>query len=401
MASRTVPLALRLALRLALLVGGLLVPAPGVARAEPPAAAPAARAAPRDLAALLKPIRERHGLPALAGAIVVGPDLVAVGCEGVRRRGSPEVVTRDDRWHLGSCTKAMTATLCALLVEEKTLAWDATLGAAFPAWAQDASRMDPAWKGVTLAHLLTHRAGVPSDLSADGLWGRLWERKGTPTEQRMELVEGVLRRPPLSAPGTKHLYSNAGFALAGVLAERAAKLDYEALMAKRLFGPLGLASAGFGPPGTVGAHDQPRGHRADGTPVEPGPEADNPPALAPAGTAHMSMADWAKFVSLHLEGVRGRSPLLTKASFERLHAPPPGAEPSYACGWVATERPWGGGTVLTHSGSNTLWFCVVWMAPARGFAVLAATNVAGDEAEKGCDEVAAALIAEHLEAAGK
>jgi hypothetical protein len=37
-------------------------------------------------------------------------------------------------------------------------------------------------------------------------------------------------------------------------------------------------------------------------------------------------------------------------------------------------------------------YAVVWMAPRRGFAVLAATNQGGDAGRDTCDEVSAALI---------
>ncbi len=57
-----------------------------------------------------------------------------------------------------------------------------------------------------------------------------------------------------------------------------------------------------------------------------------------------------------------------------------------------TQRSWARGPVLTHAGSNRMWYCVVWMAPERGFAVLATCNQGGDVAAKACDEVAAALI---------
>ena len=50
--------------------------------------------------------------------------------------------------------------------------------------------------------------------------------------------------------------------------------------------------------------------------------------------------------------------------------------------------------MLTHNGSNTMWFCVTWLAPEKGFAVLVTTNVGGDEAGKATDEAAAALIGE-------
>jgi hypothetical protein len=61
-------------------------------------------------------------------------------------------------------------------------------------------------------------------------------------------------------------------------------------------------------------------------------------------------------------------------------------------GWAVAERPWAGGRVLTHSGSNTMWYCVAWLAPGKDFAVLVCCNRGGDEAAKGCDAAAAAII---------
>ncbi len=169
-------------------------------------------------------------------------------------------------------------------------------------------------------------------------------------------------------------------------------------MRRRLFEPLGMTSAGFGAPGTREKVDAPRGHREDGTPVEPGPGSDNPPAIGPAGTVHASIGDWGKFISLHLRGTRADTPLLPRDQFQKLHTAPEGAEPPYALGWIVTRRQWGGnGDVLTHAGSNTMWYCVAWLAPARGFAVLVACNQGGENASRACDESASALIARHLE----
>jgi CubicO group peptidase (beta-lactamase class C family) len=358
---------------------------------------------PRDLTDLLRPIREKHDLPAVAGAIVHAGRVVAIGADGVRKRGTDVRVTANDRFHLGSCTKSMTATLCAMLVEEKKLAWSTTIGAAF---ADLASLMHADWRDVPLEQLLTHRAGVPSDLSADGLWGKLWQHGGLPTAQRETLVEGVLKHAPVHPPGTKFLYSNAGFAIAGAMAERAAREPYEDLMRKRLFAPLAMSSAGFGAPGTFGALDEPLGHGQDGKPIELGVASDNPQAIAPAGTVHASIGDWAKYVALHVAGDRaafdanekGRARLLTPESFARLHTPPIGAEPTYAMGWSIEQREWAGASkrVLTHNGSNNMWFCVTWLAPEKDFAVLACCNQGGPEAGKACDEISWTLIQDHL-----
>ncbi|HYE02801.1 MAG TPA: serine hydrolase domain-containing protein [Phycisphaerales bacterium] len=367
----------------------------------PPSAAPApVPGVPADLADLLEPIRAKHKLPALAGAIVTGRELAALGAVGVRRAGGSEPVTRDDLWHLGSDTKAMTATMLAVLVEQGTLRWDSTVGEVF----KDLP-MDDGWRAVTLEQLLRNRGGAPADLDKDGLWGRLWQFKGPPREARLELVRGVLKHPP-GQVGT-FVYSNAGYAIAGAMAEQVTGSAWEDLMRERLFAPLGMTSVGFGAPGTPERVDQPRGHRR-GKPVEPGPLGDNPPAIGPAGTVHCSISDWARFVALHLEGPHGRGPgggaaLLKPESFARLHAIDPGPGDPYAMGWLVTERPWakgegGTGRVLTHAGSNTMWYCVAWVAPERDFAVLVATNQGDGRAPRACDEAAGKLFERHLAA---
>src|SRR5688572_339725 len=199
------------------------------------ALAPDARATLEDgLRAKLEELRARHGLPALGGAIVTAEGPAALAVVGVRVAGSEPKVESTDQWHLGSCTKAMTATLAARLVERGKVGWDDTLAEAFPDLADG---MDPLWRDVTLRLLLANRGGAPANLDADGLWGRLWAHSGTPREQRRELVEGVLLHPPEVAPGTKFLYSNAGYALAGALLETRMDTAWEDLLRKEVFEP--------------------------------------------------------------------------------------------------------------------------------------------------------------------
>jgi CubicO group peptidase (beta-lactamase class C family) len=389
--------------RLALLAAIALPLFSSAARTQ--GAGAAEKATVRDVSGILQPIRERNRLPGIAAAVVQGERVVAIGADGVRRRGSEERITTEDRFHLGSCTKSMTATMIATLVEEGKLEWSTTIGEIFP---ELDGKMRPAWRTVTLDQLLTHRAGAPADLQEGGLWGRLWQREGSPTEQRMTLVRGVLEREPESTPGTKFMYSNAGFAIAGAMAERITGKAWEDLMRERIFGPLGMESAGFGAPGTEGKLDEPLGHTEKGEPVDLGPHADNPPAIGPAGTVHCTLGDWAKYVALHLEGDRSESgkagreaaKLLKPETFRKLHEPSGSDETKYAMGWLLAERDWAGGRVLTHNGSNTMWFCVTWIAPEKDFAVLVAANQGGGKAEKACDEAAWALIQDHL-GAGK
>lgn len=59
-------------------------------------------------------------------------------------------------------------------------------------------------------------------------------------------------------------------------------------------------------------------------------------------------------------------------------------------GWIAVNRPWAGGMALTHAGSNTMNYCVTWLAPKKGFAVLVCTNRGGQQAA--ADEAIGALL---------
>ncbi len=341
-------------------------------------------AEPQDLAELLEPIRAAHNVPALGAAVITQGQLSALGVTGIRRQGHDEKVTTTDLWHLGSCTKAMTATLLAQQVEAGKLSWSTTVAAALP---ELAAKFDEQARAITVQSLLTHRAGLPGG-PPPALWRELFRYEGTTTEARREVAATMLGVPPEAPLGERYLYSNASYMIAGAIAEHAADASWEELMQRQLFSPLGMTSAGFGPPGSKEDTSQPWGHR----PNTKGPVpifGDNPAALGPAGTVHCTLADWAKFVALHLGvGADGGAPLVTAARLRELHTPPEGTD--YALGWKVGQRPWAKGPILSHSGSNTMWYCVAWLAPDAKFAVLVTCNQG--EAAAACDAVAGACI---------
>ncbi|MBL9172593.1 MAG: beta-lactamase family protein [Verrucomicrobiales bacterium] len=330
----------------------------------------------RNLDDLLDPIRITHRVPALGCAVIVSNRLAGLGAVGLRKSDDPSApVTPDDRWHHGSLTKSMTATLAAILVQRGVLQWESTLEELFPSLAPS---MKPAWRSVRLDWLCSNRSGAPGDLGAGGLWLELVRFQGTPFEGRRRLLERLTQTDPVHTPGTAYEYSNAGFALAGHMLETATGKPWETLMTENLFQPLGMTSAGFGAPGKPGQLNQPWGHQRLGdrnVPIEPGPSADNPPAIGPAGTMHGSLLDLSQYAAFHLRGHRADTPMLTREAMVRLHTAVPGNE-GYGGGWIVTTRPWANGLVLTHSGSNRQWYSVLWLAPERQFAVAATCNVA-------------------------
>jgi hypothetical protein len=61
--------------------------------------------------------------------------------------------------------------------------------------------------------------------------------------------------------------------------------------------------------------------------------------------------------------VERKDGLLKAKKIRKLHTPPDDRD--YVCGWQVLQRGWAGGRALTHSGSNTMWYLVMWLAPKK------------------------------------
>ncbi|MCK6453387.1 MAG: beta-lactamase family protein [Alphaproteobacteria bacterium] len=361
-----------------------------------PAASAAERLHGKSLDAALQPYLARHGLPALAAAVAVKGRIVASGAVGTRRAGTNIPVAIDDRFHLGSNTKAMTSLLAAMLVEEGALGWGATVGERFPelgkAFAPDVA-------GITLEQLLSHTSGIPGDNAAqEKLLAESYEQDALNLDElRYWVAERLVALPLKSKPGERFEYANMGYLLASAMLERAAGRTWEEMIVERIFAPLGLRTAGLGPQARPGRVDAPLGHVArEGAPPKPmlaGPNGDVPAVLGPAGNAHMSILDFARWAAWNAgEGRRGpglvRAETLKKLHTKAIDIPPrPDAAPgtpglgSYGFGWGTVSEPFAPEPILYHGGSNTMNLAHVYVQPARDFAMVMATNVGGRRAE--------------------
>ena len=334
-----------------------------------------------QLATILEPIRMKYHLPALAGAIFTGDGVLEMAAVGVRKAGTDIPVTTNDLWHLGSDTKVMTAMLAGTFVAEKKLSWDDKVISYFPELAQ---RIPPAMREITIRQVLWHQAGLSENLS---LWSRFF-LKGSPSQQRQMAVETILEYPAYT-PGTFH-YANNDYILIGAILEKIGGKPWEDLMRERIFVPLHMDSAGFGGTGTVGQIDQPWPHFASGTPAPyNGPDADNPAYMGPAGTVHLSMTDWAKFLADQMRGGNGTPALLPAPLYADIQTPGPRSD--YGFGWGIVQRKWAGGKMLTHDGSNTMNYAACWLGPHSGMGVLVCSNQGGN-LFAACNEAAEAMI---------
>ena len=313
-----------------------------------------------DLKAEVARMIEACGSPGGVAASWTGDsNAVDIRSAGLRTAGGRPTMP-DDLWHIGSNTKAMTATLAARLVDKGVADWDDTIGSVL---SDQGFTINPAYTSITLADLLGHTGRVSANLPTEKIMAFVGTDADRDVRQdRLDYARLALTEEPAAAEGA-FLYSNTGYVLAALMLETRADQSYEDLMKAEIFDPLHMKSAGWGPP----PGEQPQGHLGEPAaglqPVGNGAGADNPPVLNSAGRLHIQPRDHLQFLAAH---ARRDAHFLKPESWKALHDPAPGT--GYALGWGVQQG------LLVHAGSNTMWFQQVAVDPVAQRVALAGVN---------------------------
>jgi CubicO group peptidase (beta-lactamase class C family) len=349
-----------------------------------------------DFAQLLETIRQEEKLPAIAASVIIGGDIYAKAAVGTRKYGTENWVTIDDKFLIGSCGKAFTATLAAILIEEGFLEWDTTVQDIFPEL-----EMHPKWENITIQQLLSNRSGYVDDINSHMLPSEeledIWNINSPPEDIRFIYMKRAINHKPIHQPDKVIIYANSGFLTAGVMLEKATEKAFETLMEEKLFLPLKLQSAGYGSPAAKDPISQPHGHsqNVSYTPIS----QDLPDFIAPMGNVAISIGDWSKFILFHLKDhQKPNSRLLESSTLKKLHTPPNSAHwnysmsyswylktfddldvttINYALGWF-TELESDGNFLIGHKGQGSSFTAVVHVDPKSENAILLVTNAKVD-----------------------
>jgi CubicO group peptidase (beta-lactamase class C family) len=309
-------------------------------------------------------VREKTGVPALACAVADASAVVASAVAGVRKFGTDTPVGPTDQFHIGTVTKAFTSTLLAILIQEKKLTWATPLETLLPDLADS---MHEAYRRMPLSFVAHEATGLKDDTAKVLEYG---SKGNSLAELRTLWLKEVLRQPPAFTPGTKHEYRNMNYVVAGAIVDRLSVHEtWEQSVRTKLFAPLEITTAGYGPMGLPGEDLQPWGHTREKGVQRP-VWGDNAPSAAPAGSLHMSVSDLARFGQLHLSAELGRASLLSAAAFRDLHKPLFG----YGKGWAVGAPDARGRYDVSHWGSNNLNTAEIIIRPGRGAAIAIATN---------------------------
>lgn len=318
------------------------------------AGAPAAQPAPlAGFDDLVTRAMKDWRVPGLALVVAKDGKIVLERGYGVRQLGQPALVDTHTLFAIGSTTKAMTAALVGMLVDDKVLGWDDPVVKHLP-WFQ---LKDPAvTRELTVRDLLTHRGGL-------GNADYLWYGQSNSTE---EILKRVRLLEPAYSVRSSFIYQNIMYAAAGAVIEAAGHKPWAEMIRQRIFEPVGMrdsiatAATLAAQPNVAAPHDIVAGQvRAiENMSVDP---------VASAGAVWSSVSDMAKWMQFLLDGGRvggsGGKRLISDATFAELFKPQTVApfemypttsmvKPhwmTYALGWF--QQDYRGRAVDFHTGS--------------------------------------------------
>jgi CubicO group peptidase (beta-lactamase class C family) len=363
----------RSAIAIALLITSVVGCAPGTPAPSPGASRPTID--PGKLSAFVGTVMERYRVPGMAVAVVQNDRVVVLAGYGKRRFDAAEAVDEHTLFALASVTKAFTSALVATCVDDGLLAWDRPCIDDLPELVfKDlyATRM------ATPRDLLAHRTGLPA------FTGDLFDRLGY---DRAEVLRRIRLVEPACSFREHANYSNLGFFAAGMLAARVAGDDWETLMQRRIFEPLGMKDATFTYRLDPANPNVAAGHFVSGTSFDAMAWVPQE-TLAPAGGMAASIADMVPFLRMHLaEGVLDGRRVLSAEAVREMHRPamvetpdftsaPPIDEQSglaFALGWDSYH--FAGHEVIEKGGALGGSRSVVSMIPELGIGVAVLANL--------------------------
>ncbi|KAG0005462.1 hypothetical protein BGZ80_005756 [Entomortierella chlamydospora] len=195
---------------------------------------PSLEKAPEGLREALERGRIQCGIPGMSVAVLHKGELIFA--DGFGKRNEQEPFTAETLSPIASLTKAFTATAVGELVAEGKMDWDKTpVNKYLPEFELE----DPVLTSqLTMVDLLSHRTGLPSAV------GLSWFRS---KETRLNLIKRLKHVKMDTKLGSKCLYNNVMYAVAGEAAARVAGTSYEKLVETKILKPLRLSNTGFSP----------------------------------------------------------------------------------------------------------------------------------------------------------
>jgi CubicO group peptidase (beta-lactamase class C family) len=308
--------------------------------------------------------RKEFGIPGMSLAIVKDDKVVYLKGLGVKDFEKNIPVTPDTRFAIGSSTKAFTAMLAVMSADEGKLSLDDSPKKFLPYFTL---RDEEAAAKITMRDLLAHRSGLNrTDLAMV-----------TGVLNREELIRVAGMAKPTAKLGEKWQYQNIMYAAAGEAVAKAQNSTWDALIAKRIFKPLGMTNSDTSPDDMQKSRDYSFGYDYNSTTKVTRRLPQRPiPAAAPAGAINSSARDMAQWVRLMLgDGVFNGKRLVSEKGFAELTRKQINIAGTvdYGLGWFL--RQWNGHKIVEHGGNIDGFNAQVAFMPDQKLGFVLLTNV--------------------------
>jgi len=318
-------------------------------------------------------IRRLYNIPEISYAVIDSKSTFEIAALGRHNIYLTDTATLNDRFHIGSNTKAMTAFIVAKYVEEGKLKWTTKFFDIFPEWKENSKEQ---YYHITLQDLLSHRARIqPFQGENDPI---IPDFKGTNQEKRWAFGKFVLTLNPLEIDTIqKFNYSNADYTLATLMLEKVTKKIWEQLV-ENVFNKDLKLDIKLSWPENQKIKDT-WGHFFENDKLIPVPSNTNYHLdyTEPAGDINIKLKDYVKFIQLNLQGLKGYNNYLTAKTYQFIHK---GIE-NYSLGWYNIYE--NEIELSTHSGTAGTYYTLVHIDRTKEKAYIIFTNSFNQETQQG------------------
>jgi len=289
---------------------------------------------------------------------------------GLQRINTNFKAKPDDRFHIGSNTKAITSFISALLVQQGQITWETKFIDLFPELKQHCRK---AYQKITLQDLLTFRGKLPAYTYTFDKPAKK-QITGNDAAQRFQLAKYFLSQKPMKIENGLTA-SNADYILAGLMLERVTGKPFRKLVTD--FGETQGIAFGFDYPNLADSL-QPWGHDIN---LHPLPPLDNYKLnwLLSAGNINVSLADYIKFIQLQLKGLKGETKILSPQTFDKLLY----GLTTFSFGWFNKLDTATNHHIAYNEGNAGAFITQVQIIKETGKAFIVFTNSASTETQEG------------------
>jgi len=309
--------------------------------------------------------RQTHHIPGMAIAVVKDDEVVLTHGFGVASVEEETPVAPETIFAIGSATKAFTATLVGMLVDEGKMDWDDPVTEYVPYFQMNIESDDESDEPA-LRDVLSHRTGFTR-------MGLLFASGEIPREEVLLDATGA---EPYVPYREEFYYSNVMYMSAGVAAGKVEGTDWDLLVTARIFEPLGMSSTTTSVTQAEQDSRPASGYLWDEDlqdyEYKPMRNVDN---IGPSGSINSNVIDMAQWLRLQLNrGEYEGSRLISEENLSETWTTQIDITENigYGMGWMIRE--WEGQPVIEHGGNVDGFSAQVAMLPESGLGFVLLTN---------------------------